>query len=43
MFHHKLHLIDWVELELNTSSKVKYRFSLLAEDGLVVDQNQNFG
>lgn len=32
----KLHLINWVELELSTSSRVKYRFSLLAGDGLVV-------
>lgn len=36
VFHPKLLLINWVELQLNTSSKVKYRFCLLAGDGLAV-------
>lgn len=33
VFHPKLHLINWADLELNTSSRAKYRFSLLAGDG----------
>lgn len=41
--HPLLHLSNWVELELNTSSTVQHRFSFLAGDGLVGGQNQNFG
>lgn len=36
VFHPKVHLINRVELELNTSSRVKYRFSILSGNQLVV-------